>query len=324
MAQGLKMNIRRLRRMPLVSPRLWRRRLVAWAGALLVALAAILFALAADGVHDLFSALVGPRPWLIFLLAPAGLALSAALTRHVFPGAQGSGIPQVIAALHMQDGALVNRVLAVKIGIGKVVLTLLGLLAGGSIGREGPTVQVGATIMHALGRRLALPRPELQRGLILAGGAAGVAAAFNTPLAGVVFAIEELSHSFDARTTGSTLIAVIIAGIASIALMGNYSYFGASEAQLALGAGWAAVAVAGVVGGLLGGTFSGSLVWAAGGIPGLAGRLVGRHPVSFAALCGLALAVIGWASGGTTYGTGYAEAPMESEGAKIPPGMPLR
>ena len=320
----MRMDIRRLRRMPLVSPRLWRRRLVAWAGALLVALAAILFALAADGVHDLFAALVGPRPWLIFLLAPAGLALSAALTRHVFPGAQGSGIPQVIAALHMQDGALVNRVLAVRIGLGKVVLTLLGLLAGGSIGREGPTVQVGATIMHALGRRLALPRPELQRGLILAGGAAGVAAAFNTPLAGVVFAIEELSHSFDARTTGSTLIAVIIAGIASIALMGNYSYFGVSEAQLALGAGWAAVAVAGVAGGLLGGAFSGSLVWAAGGIPGLAGRLVGRYPVGFAALCGLALAVIGWASGGTTYGTGYAEARSLVEGgAELPAAFAL-
>ena len=96
-------------------------------------------------------------------------------------------------------------------------------------------MQVGAAIMHALGRLLRLPRLELERALVLAGGAAGVAAAFNTPLAGVVFAIEELSHSFEARTSGTVLTAVIIAGITTLALMGNYTYFGHTAAELDFG-----------------------------------------------------------------------------------------
>ena len=115
--------------------------------------------------------------------------------------------------------------LSARIAVGKILLTLLGLASGASIGREGPTVQVGASIMYALGRLLRLPRLELQRALVLAGGAAGIAAAFNTPLAGVVFAIEELSHSFEARTSGTVLTAVVIAGITTLALVGNYTVF---------------------------------------------------------------------------------------------------
>ena len=74
--------------------------------------------------------------------------------------------------------------------------------------------------------------------MVLAGGAAGVAAAFNTPLAGVVFAIEELSHSFEARTSGKVLTAVIIAGITTMALVGNYTYFGTAPVELDFGVGW--------------------------------------------------------------------------------------
>ncbi len=152
--------------------------------------AAIAFAALADRVGGLFLAVVAGHAWLPFALAPAGLALSVLLTRTLFPGAQGSGIPQVIAALHMHEPERIDAVLSLRIAVGKVLLTLLGLGCGASIGREGPTVQVGATIMHALGRVLRLPRQDAYRAMVLAGGAAGVAAAFNTPLAGVVFAIE--------------------------------------------------------------------------------------------------------------------------------------
>jgi H+/Cl- antiporter ClcA len=100
---------------------------------------------------------------------------------------------------------------------------MLGLACGASIGREGPSVQVGAAIMHNLGRMLHLSQRHSKRALILAGGAAGVAAAFNTSLAGIVFAIEELSRSFEERTSGRVLSAVIIAGIASLAVLGNYT-----------------------------------------------------------------------------------------------------
>ena len=194
---GRLMRLRRMGRMPLVSPRLWWRRVVFWVGAVLVATVAVGFAKAADWAGGLFLHFAAGHAWLPFIIAPAGLTIAFLLTRHVFPGAQGSGIPQTIAALHMHEPAMVDRVLSPRIAVGKVLLTLLGLASGASIGREGPTVQVGASIMHALGKLLRLPRLELRRALVLAGGAAGIAAAFNTPLAGIVFAIEELSHSFE-------------------------------------------------------------------------------------------------------------------------------
>jgi H+/Cl- antiporter ClcA len=154
---------------------------------------------------------------------------------------------------------------------------------------------------------------------VLAGGAAGVAAAFNTPLAGIVFAIEELSHSFEARTSGTVLTAVIVAGISTLALVGNYSYFGVSDVTLSLGAGWWAVALCGFTGGLAGGVFSRALVGAAGGLPGRAGRMAAAYPIAFAAVCGLLLGAIGLLSGGTTYGTGYAQARSLVEGhATVP------
>jgi chloride channel protein, CIC family len=308
LARPTRADLRRLTRLPLISPRQWLRRIVFWVGAVIVAGVAIAFAELANLASNLFVQFQAPRPWVAFIVCPAGLAASFLLTRHVFPGAQGSGIPQVIAVQHMTDRAVIARVLSLRIAIGKIVLTLLGLASGASIGREGPTVQVGAAIMHALGSLLRLPRFDLERALVLAGGAAGIAAAFNTPLAGVVFAIEELSHSFEARTSGTVLTAVIIAGVTTLALVGNYTYFGHASAALEFGPGWIAVVLCSVAGGLSGGLFSSALIRAARGFPGYIGKLLARHPVAFAACCGLAIAVIGVASDGQTYGTGYDQA----------------
>lgn len=313
-------SLRFWRQLPLTSPRLWARRIAFWAGAVLVALVAIAFARLADGAQDLFdAATAGHRAWLVLLIAPCGFALSVYLTRTVFPGAQGSGIPQAIAALKMTDSRMVERVLSLRVGLGKILLTLLGLASGASIGREGPTVQVGASIMQALGRALHLPRVETQRGLVLAGGAAGVAAAFNTPLAGVVFAIEELSHSFESRTSGMVLTAVILGGIATLALSGNYTYFGVTSVGLPLGSGWIAVILCGLIGGLLGGCFSSLLLALPRRLPRRLAAWVKDHPIRFAGFCGLVIAVIGMVSHGVTYGTGYAQARALVEGnARLP------
>jgi H+/Cl- antiporter ClcA len=314
-------RLTRLRRMPLVSPRLWWRRMVFWVGAVLVATAAVGFAKASDWAGGVFLHFATGHAWVPYLIAPAGLTIAVLLTRYVFPGAQGSGIPQTIAALHMHDQTMIDRVLSLRIAAGKVALTLLGLASGASIGREGPTVQVGASIMHALGKLLRLPRLELRRALVLAGAAAGIAAAFNTPLAGVVFAIEELSHSFETRTSGTVFAAVVVAGATTLGLVGNYTYFGQTSAVLANNVAWLAVTVCSVAGGLAGGLFSRALIVAARGLPGWAGRVIIRYPVCFAALCGLLLAIIGTASGGQTYGTGYAQARDMVEGHSTLPAV---
>lgn len=286
----------------------WRRRLVFWSGAVTTGAAAVLFAAGSDKALALFALARSWMPWWPYVSAPLGLGLCAWLTRRVFVGAEGSGIPQTIAALSMPTDEARSRVLSVRIATGKVIVTLLALACGASVGREGPTVQVGASIMHSLRRFAHFSDVDVDRGLILAGGAAGIAAAFNTPLAGVVFAIEELSRSFEERTSGVIFAAVIIAGVTSLALVGNYTYFGTTSAVMNEPRMWFAVPLCGSVGGLLGGMFSLIMLRIADRLPAPLQGLRSDHPVWFAILCGLSIAGIGWLSGGTTFGTGYSEA----------------
>lgn len=155
--------------------------------------------------------------------------------------------------------------------------------------------------------------------MILAGAAAGVAAAFNTPLAGIVFAIEEMSRSFEEHNSSTILMTVIIAGITSLALLGNYSYFGHTSESLAFGREWSVVIVCGVVGGLLGGAFSRSLIEVNKGLAGRLGSWMRAQPIWFAFSCGLLLALVGLAFGATTYGSGYSEAKSLLEGNVVVP-----
>ena len=207
--------------------------------------------------------------------------------------------------MSISDAEARDKLLSLRIAAGKLILTVAALLSGASIGREGPTVQIGASIMHSLRRFTRFSVADIDRGLILAGGAAGVAAAFNTPLAGIVFAIEELSRSFEERTSGTIYTTVIIAGVTSVALVGNYTYFGSTQASLSSARMWLVVPVCGLIGGLAGGVFSRCMLVLRRPLPGALGRLKDRNPAGFAFLCGLIVALIGWASSGATFGTGY-------------------
>ncbi|MGD2140548.1 MAG: chloride channel protein [Burkholderiales bacterium] len=286
-----------------------------WIGAVAVGVAAIAFALGAEFANDVHQKMVSFSPLLPFVIGPAGFALVTWVTRRFFAGTQGSGIPQTIAALSVNDDKTRNRLLSPKVALGKFFLTVMALFSGASVGREGPTVQIGAAIMHSLGRLTRFSRVEAERGLILAGGAAGVAAAFNTPLAGIVFAIEEMSRSFESRTSGTVLTAVIVAGIVSLWWLGDYTYFGTTSDVLAGSSAWVPVFMCGVIGGLAGGAFSQLLIFfSRRGLPGKLGTFARERPVVFAACCGFILATIGVLSGGTTYGTGYHEARSILEG----------
>ncbi len=287
----------------------WKRRLVFWCGAITVGLVAILFAIACEWANGIFHKLLTISPYLPLLITPLGLVLIVAITRKYFPGAQGSGIPQTIAALDPKENSQIReQVLSLRVTIGKIFLTIAGLMFGTSVGREGPSVQIGASIMHSLGKLARFPKHDLEKGLVLAGAAAGVAAAFNTPLAGIVFAIEEMSRSFEEHNSSTILLTVIIAGITSLAILGNYSYFGHTSQSLAFGSEWGVVVVCGVAGGLLGGAFSRILVEVNKGLAGQMGTWMKARPVAFAAACGLILALVGLASGNSTYGSGYGEA----------------
>lgn len=287
-----------------VFRRRWQRQTIFMVGGLIVGLAGVGLAVGADAAQALFNRILAWSPLAGFLLTPLGFGFTAFVTRRYFPNTQGSGIPQAIAARELEATSARAKLVGLRAALGKILLTLAGLCFGASIGREGPTVQVGASVMFLIGRL----SPRRQPGLILAGAAAGVAAAFNTPLAGIVFAIEEMSRSFDVRTSGLVIGAVILAGLTSLATMGNYTYFGTTSDMLVPGLDWIAVIVCGVAGGLLGGLFSRILIEVPEGMPGRIGARVRRHPIWFAVACGFLVAVCGWLSGGTTNGTGYAYA----------------
>lgn len=281
-----------------------QRRVLFMAGGVLTGLLAYGFAYAADNAQRLFRSATASHWWLSLLLPPFGFALAAFLARTIFTNAQGSGIPQCIAAMQIEKRETRERLLSLRIAAGKIILTILGLLSGASIGREGPTVQVGASIMVVLGRKF-------HRGdtaLILAGSAAGIAAAFNAPLAGIVFTIEELSRSFEAKTSGLILATTVLAGLTSTALGGNYAYFGYASGDMGTVDDWIALGLIASFTGVLGGSFSRVVVEFSrrtGWRDAFGQR---RHPIIFAAGCGLIVALCGLASGGAAFGTGYREA----------------
>jgi CIC family chloride channel protein len=139
----------------------------------------------------------------------AAFALAAWLVRRFSPHASGSGIPQVEAILHGDLPMQSPRLVAVKFGGG-----LLAIGAGGALGREGPSVQMGAVVTRLIGQVFRRPWPDLQR-LIAAGAGAGLAVAFNAPLAGAVFVLEELVQRFEPRMAmaalGASGAAILIA-----------------------------------------------------------------------------------------------------------------
>jgi H+/Cl- antiporter ClcA len=286
---------------------MWNRRLWFFGGAVMVGVIAVGFAVSADVANHLFRSLTERYRFAPLLVTPAGFVLIVYLTRRHFPGAQGSGIPQTIAALSASE-AVRAELLSLRVATGKVLLTLLGLVCGASIGREGPSVQLGAATMFSLSRSRLFPYEGMHRGLILAGGAAGVAAAFNAPLAGVVFAIEEMSRSFEQRTVSIVVTAVIVAGVTSLAMQGDYAYFGYVHALIDLRTGIEAVALCGIAGGAAGGIFSRLLLATASGLPGPLGDFQRARPLAFAALCGFFLGALGLIHGGAAFGSGYESA----------------
>ena len=293
----------------------WRRRALFLLGGIVVGVLAVSMAALADRAQVLFGMLRGRWPWAPFVVTPAGFALAAFLTRRFFPGAQGSGIPQVIAARELVLPTDRARLVSVKLGIAKIGLLMLGLATGASSGREGPTVQVGASIMLAVARFSGMAQA---RGLILAGSAAGIAAAFNTPLAGIVFAIEEMSRTYESRANGLVLTAVILSGLAALGLAGSYNYFGEASVSPAGLKDWGLVLVCGIGGGALGAAFSGFALHFGQKIRRWAQPQPLKRMLALAGVCGLAIAVIGILSGGTTFGTGYEQARGAVEGHALP------
>lgn len=286
----------------------------AWVlGPVLIGLAAVGLAIASDTISEFSHHFLQAHPYLSLLIIPAGFAVLAYIGMTFFPGAQGSGIPQTIAATDAKINQNIHHLLSWRIAFGKALLTLGGLGLGASVGREGPTIQIGASIMHSFFGNGPFRTIESRRTLILAGGAAGIAAAFNAPLAGIMFAIEELSKKYVFNANSATIVTIIVSGLISLALVGSYTYFGTTESFLAYNGSLIAIVLCGIVGGLAGGLFSRLLIITLFDLPKRSIFFVKQHPVYFAALCGLGVALLGVITGGYAYGTGYEPTKLSLE-----------
>jgi H+/Cl- antiporter ClcA len=287
--------------------RLWIGRGVVMAFAAMAGLTVVAFTWMTEHALAYFSALEKNYWWSPLFWTPACTAAIVWITRRYAPGAAGSGIPQVMAALTPEvPKAASGLYVSLKLTFTKMVLTAWGLLAGLSIGREGPSVQIAAGVMHHARHWLPAKSQVSAQGLLLAGGAAGIAAAFNTPLGGIMFAIEELSRKPEQRNNGLTLAAIVLAGLIAVSVYGNSTYFGVIRVEnLSMALLLPGLLVA-VCSGVAGGLFARLMVMSlAGKSNDWFSRLRLKAPVRFAAGCGLAVAVLGVVSHGDTFGSGY-------------------
>ena len=283
----------------------WRRWHVWIVAPVLIGVVGVLVAAGCDQAAYLNKLLLERFPRAPVFILPAGFAFLVYLVRRFFRGSQGSGIPQAIAVVNDSDPRKKHNLLSLRILIGKALMLLGGLSIGASIGREGPTVQIGASIMHAFYGRDGEMTAEKRRMLVMAGGAAGIAAAFNTPLAGVMFAIEELGKRYVFNAHTLTLLTVTLSGLVSLGLVGHYTYFGSTPAFLSGLADMHVAVICGIAGGVMGGIFSRLMIKMTFRPPRVIAGLIWNRPLLFAGFCGFGVALLGLLTDNMVFGSGY-------------------
>ena len=276
-----------------------------WVASLLTGLVAVGYEKVFSWAEQVSFTWLGRVPALAFGLVPLAFVGSWALVYFLAPAGRGSGIPQVMAGIDLSNPAHYRRtgyLLGLRVAVVKVVSSVVLLLGGGVIGREGPTIQVAAAIFRAINKLQPAGWPRLSRQIALVtGAAAGLAAAFNTPLGGIVFVVEELTQIHLSRFRMAVFTAVIIAGLTAQQFLGSYLYLG--YPRVTSPGGWFQV-----------------LVMAAAALCGLAGAAfakvllgIGQYRKRFVTVpqrlgwvvgCGLLLACLAYALGAPAVGTG--------------------
>lgn len=216
-------------------------------------LAAVLFTVAIEQTsRRLFG--LAPSRLRLFAVPPLMSIVTGVMLAKFFPDVRGSGVPQTEAAYHLSSGVIPGRV-----PIGKFITGVLCIGSGHSMGREGPSVQIGAGLASWVGQWLHLS-PRRVRDLVPVGAAGALAAAFNTPVAAVLFALEEIIGDMNAALLGSTVVASVAAVIVERSILGNEPLFHVPAYHLVHPAEILAYAALGVVGGVVSLIFSKGLL----------------------------------------------------------------
>ena len=227
---------------------------------------------------------VGGARWRRLVFPVAGSLGIGYLLYRFFPGARGSGVPQTKAALFAGEGRITLRTV-----LGKFFCTSATLASGIPLGREGPSVQVGAGIGSVLGRALGLSTEQVKK-LIPVGAAAAIAAAFNTPLAAVLFSLEEIMGDLNAPMIGGVVLASATAWMVLRLLLGDHPLFSVPTYHLVSPAEFAVYAVLGVAGGVVSAAFTRLLLGMRARFLRFPRKTVWFQPVAG----GLLVGAIGW------------------------------
>jgi H+/Cl- antiporter ClcA len=201
-----------------------------WVGSVITGIFAVIYAQIFQWGENLMHLMMAWKSWLIFFVAPLAFVLSWWLVNRFAPFAKGSGIPQVMAAVELanpKEHRKITRLLSLKILILKVLSSVILVIGGGAVGREGPTIQIAGSVFRKVNEVLPDWWPKIsKKNMIMTGAAAGLSAAFNTPLGGIVFAVEELSKTHINYFKTALFTAVIIAGLTAQTFAGSYLYLG--------------------------------------------------------------------------------------------------
>ncbi|MDR6486981.1 H+/Cl- antiporter ClcA [Chryseobacterium vietnamense] len=201
-----------------------------WIGSVITGFFAVMYAQVFAWGEHLMNFIFDWHAWMIFIIAPIGFVLSWWLVKEFAPNAKGSGIPQVMAAVELanpKEHRKIRNLLSIKIIFFKILSSVILVIGGGAVGREGPTIQIAGSVFRKVNEYLPDWWPKIsKKNMIMTGAAAGLAAAFNTPLGGIVFAVEELSKTHINYFKTALFTAVIIAGLTAQTLAGSYLYLG--------------------------------------------------------------------------------------------------
>ncbi|MDP4284424.1 MAG: chloride channel protein [Bacteroidota bacterium] len=201
-----------------------------WVASIITGLTAVFYSKVFAYLEYLGLSIFHHHNWAIFILSPVCFLIAWWLVIRFAPNARTSGIPQVMAAIELANprhDKKVGKLLSLRILVIKILSSFFMIFGGGAIGKEGPTIQMAGTIFRKINEWLPSWWPKIsKRNMIMAGAAAGLAAAFNTPLGGIVFAVEELTKVHFSYFKTSLFTAVIIAGLTAQGLLGSYLYLG--------------------------------------------------------------------------------------------------
>jgi H+/Cl- antiporter ClcA len=274
--------------------------------AFFIGLFSVIFATSCEFAFHHFLAMFHYFHFWMILIIPCAFFIISYLITNYFPEAQGSGIPHILAIYKAKNINVLSKYFILRLILTKYIFVVLGTLFGATIGREGPTVQIGSTIM-ILGNKN--PSPKYQKFLLTIGAAAGLAAAFNTPIGGIVFAFEELTKKISHKFILIKVSGIAIAGITTMLFVGNFSYFGRVGREL-LNYTWQIFPISfiiGILAAIFCYLFTQCVYYVTLSQTSIINIWRQKHIYSSSIICGVILAVVGILSAGLSFGNGYIE-----------------